>query len=87
MGSQHHDWKDVLMRIYTNEDIENQPFVLVKQTKWMRELTMNITSNSIWVIDCIFKTNQYDLSLYATMCHNIRMLGMPIFLMHCSENE
>jgi hypothetical protein len=70
MGSQHHDWKDVLMRIYTNEDIENQPFVLVKQTKRMRELTMNITSNSIWVIDCIFKTNQYDLSLYTTMCHN-----------------
>jgi hypothetical protein len=52
----------------------------------MRELTMNITPNSAWAIDSTFKTNQYGLPLYATMCHNTRMLGMPIFLMLCSTD-
>ena len=69
-----------------HEDPEKQPFVLVIQTKWMRELAMSITPNSAWAIDSTFKTNQYGLPLYAAMCPNTRMLGMPIFLMLCSAD-
>lgn len=68
------------------EDLEKQPFVLVIQTKWMRELAMSITPNFAWAIDSTFKTNQYGLPLYATMCPNTRMLEMPIFLMLCSAD-
>ena len=67
-----------------HEDHEKHPFVLVIQTKCMRELTLNIILNFVWAIDSTFKTNQYGLSLYKTMCLNTRMLGMLIFLMLCS---
>jgi len=69
-----------------HETLEKQPFILIIQTKWMRELTMNIIPNSAWAIDYTFKTNQYGLPLYTTMCLNTRMLGMPIFFMLCSTN-
>ena len=69
-----------------HEDPEKQPFVLVIQTPWMRELAMRITPNSAWAIDSTFKTNQYGLPLYAAMCPNSRMLGMPIFFMLCSAD-
>jgi hypothetical protein len=69
-----------------HEDHEKHPFVLVIQTKCMRELTMNITLNFAWAIDSTFKTNQYGLSLYETMCPNTRILEMLIFLMLCSAD-
>ena len=47
----------------------------------MRELVIQITSNSVWAIDSTFKTNQYGLPLYAAMCPNNRRYGTPIFLM------
>ena len=65
---------------------EIQVFVLVIQTMWMRKLTINITPNSAWAIDYVFKANQYGLPLYAVMCSNTRFLGMPIFLMLCSTD-
>ena len=36
---------------------EKQVFVLVIQTTWMRKLTINITPNSAWAIDYVFKAN------------------------------
>ena len=70
----------------TNEDPGKRPFVLVIQTKWMRELALRITPGSAWALDSTFKTNQYGLPPYATMCPNSRGLGMPIFFMLCSSD-
>jgi hypothetical protein len=52
----------------------------------MRELAIQITPNSAWAIDSMFKTNQYGLPLYAAMYPNNRGYGMPIFLMLCSKD-
>ena len=69
-----------------NEDPKKRPFVLVTQNDWMRELAIQITPNSAWAIDSTFKTNQYELSLYAAMCPNNRGYGVPIFFMLCSKD-
>jgi hypothetical protein len=67
---------------------EKHPFVLVMQTEGMLERAKAITPNSAWVIDSTFKTNQWNMPLYAGMCPNAHGLGMPIFLMLCSaDNE
>jgi hypothetical protein len=67
---------------------EKHPFLLVMQTEGMLERAKAITPNSAWMIDSTFKTNQWNMPLYARMCPNARGLGMPIFLMLCSaDNE
>ena len=69
-----------------NEVLEKRHFVLVIQSDWMRGLAIQITPNSAWAIDNTFKTNQYELLLYAAMCPNNRGYGIHIFLMLCSKD-
>ena len=78
-------WKENDLVIYfqaydpNNENPKKRSLVLVIQSDWMRELAIQITPNSAWTIDSIFKTNQYGLLLYAAMCPNNCEYGMSIF--------
>jgi hypothetical protein len=70
-----------------NEDLAKQLFVLVIQTDEMLEKAKSITPNSAWIIDSTFKTNHWGMPLFAGMCPNKAGLGMPIFLMLCSDDN
>jgi hypothetical protein len=74
---------------YSNEDPNPQKhlFVLVMQTEEMMQRAKAITPNSAWVIDSTFKTNQWNMPLYARMCPNAHCLGMPVFLILCSADS
>ena len=43
-----------------------QPFILILQDQWMVEMCEQLTLNNSWAIDSTFKTNQFELQLYAT---------------------
>jgi hypothetical protein len=43
-------------------------------------------SNS-WAFDSTFKTNQYDLPLYATIVPNQDGKGVPVFYMLCNKDK
>ena len=48
-----------------NEDLIKRPFILVLHDDFMRQNAIRFTFGSIWATDSTFKTNQYDLPLYA----------------------
>ena len=70
-----------------NPDPDKRPFVLVMQTEEMLQRAKTITPNSAWVIDSTFKTNQWGMPLFAGVCPNASGLGMPIFIMLCSDDN
>jgi hypothetical protein len=70
-----------------HDDLAKQPLVLVIQTDEILERAKSITPNSAWVKDSTFKTNHWGMSLFAGMCPNKAGLGMPIFLMLCSDDN
>ena len=90
--SQLDSWKENHIVIYfqtynpDNEDPKKRHLMLLMKNDWMRELVIQINSNSVWAIDSTFKTNQYGLPLYAAMCLNNRGYGTPIFLMFYSTD-
>ena len=68
-------------------DVMKRPFVLVIQTKEMLERTKYITPDSAWVLDSTFTTNHWGMPLFGAMCPNKAGLGMPVFLMICSNDN
>ena len=68
-------------------DVMKRPFVLVIQTKEMLEKAKHITPKSAWVLDPTFKTNHWGMPLFGAMYLNKAGLGMPVFLMICSNDN
>ena len=68
-------------------DVMKRPFVLVIQTKEMLERAKHITPESAWVLDSTFNTNHWGMPLFGAMCPNKVGLGMPVFLMICSNDN
>ena len=70
-----------------NPNPNKRPLVLVMQTEEMLKRRKSITSDSAWVIDSTFKTNQWSMPLFIGMCPNASGLGMPIFIMLCNDDN
>jgi hypothetical protein len=69
-----------------NEDPTKRPFVLVLHDDFMRQNAIRFSFGRSWAIDSTFKTNQYDLPLYAGIVPNQCGRGMHVFYMLCSKN-
>ena len=53
----------------------------------MLERAKHIIPESAWVLDSTFKTNHWGMPLFGAMCPNKAGLGMPVFLMICSNDN
>jgi len=51
-----------------HEDPKQRPFVLVIQNDFMKTNAIRFLRGSSWALDSTFKTNQYDLILYDSIC-------------------
>ena len=47
----------------------------------MRDIAKQFSTGSSWALDCTFKTNNYDLPLYAAVVPNDDSQSMPVFYM------
>ena len=65
-------------------DPKDRPFILILQDDWMLNMAILFSINNAWATDSTFKTNNYGLSLYATVLPNQLGVGMPIWFMMCS---
>lgn len=70
-----------------HEDKRKQPFILVLQNDFMKNMAIRFSKNNSWALDSTFKTNQYDLPLYAAVVPNEDGRGMPVFYMLCSKDK
>ena len=52
----------------------------------MRQNAIRFSFGRSWAIDSTFKTNQYDLPLYAGVVRNQCGRGMHVFYMSCSKD-
>jgi hypothetical protein len=64
-----------------DKDPRKRPFVVVFQDDFMRSVAQRFSHGNSWALDSTFKTNQYDLPLYATIVPNQDGKGMPVFYM------
>jgi hypothetical protein len=63
------------------KDCRKRPFVVVFQDDFMRSVAQRFSHGNSWALDSTFKTNQYDLPLYAAIVPNQDGKGMPVFYM------
>ena len=53
----------------------------------MQQIARRFSVGNLWAIDSTFKTNLYDLPLYAAIVPNQDGRGMPVFYMLCSKDK
>jgi hypothetical protein len=53
----------------------------------MRDVAKRFSLGNSWALDSAFKTNQYDLPLYAAIVPNQDGKGVPVFYMLCSKDK
>ena len=53
----------------------------------MRYIAKRFSTGKSWTLDSTFKTNNYDLPLYAAVVPNDDRRGMPVFYMLCSKDK
>ena len=70
-----------------HEDVRKRPFIVVLQDEFMRDIAKRFSTGNSWALDSTFKTNNYDLPLYAAVVPNEDGRGMPIFYMLCSKDK
>ena len=51
------------------------------------QLAKRLTPNSAWAVDSTFKTNQYNMPLFGVVYFNEKGIGIPMFLMLCSNDK
>lgn len=66
-----------------HEDPRKRLFVVVIQDDFLNRMAKRFSTNNTWAFDSTFKTNQYDLCLYANEDEN----GIPVFYMMCFVNK
>ena len=64
-----------------------QPFILIIQDQWMLAMCNRLSYNSGWAIDATFKTNQFEVPLYAAVDPNKQAMCIPLWYMICSCDE
>ena len=64
-----------------------RPFVVVIQDELMRIVSKKISKGNAWALDSTFKTNQWDLPLYAAIVPNQDGKRMPVFYMLCTKDK
>lgn len=69
-----------------NSDENKRPFVLIIQDEWMLQVALRFSRHSSWAVDSTFKTNIFGLPLYAAVLPNQNGVGIPIWLMLCSND-
>jgi hypothetical protein len=69
-----------------NKNPTKRHFVLVLHDDFMRQNAIRFSFGRSWVIYSTFKTNQYDLPLYAGIVPNQCGRGMHVFYMLCSKD-
>lgn len=62
-------------------------FVVVIQDEFMRGVAKKNSKNNAWALDSTFKTNKWDLPLYAAIVLNQDEKGMPVFYMLCTKDK
>lgn len=65
---------------------EKRPFVLIIQDEWMLQMAMRFSRHNSWAVDSTFKTNVFGLPLYAAVLPNQNGVGIPIWLMMCTND-
>ena len=70
-----------------HEDVRKIPFIVVPQDKFMRDIAKRFSTGNSWALDSTFKTNNYDLLLYAVVVPNEDGRGMSIFYILCSKDK
>lgn len=68
------------------EEEEKRPFVLIIQDQWMLKNCMRFSHQSAWAVDSTFKTNVFGLPLYAAVVPNQLGVGIPVWLMMCTND-
>jgi len=68
-------------------DPKQRPFVVVIQDDFMKTNAIRFSRGNPWALDSTFKTNQYDLPLYAAVVPNQDGKAMPIFYMLCTKDK
>ena len=53
----------------------------------MRDIAKRFSTGKLWALDSTFKTNNYDLPLYAAVVPNDDGRGMPVFYMLWSKDK
>ena len=53
----------------------------------MRDVAKRFSFGNPWALDSTFRTNQWDLPLYATIVPNQDRKEVPIFYMLCSKDK
>ena len=98
-----HDWDAAqveIMRLQTqgkiifyqpyapkDKDVRKRPFIVVIQDDWMRDVGRRFSHGNSWALDSTFKTNHYDLPLYAAVVPNQDGKGVPVFYMLCTKDK
>ncbi len=67
-------------------DEEKRPFVLIIQDEWMLQVALRFSHQNSWAVDSTFKTNIFGLPLYGAVLPNQNGVGIPIWLMLCSND-
>lgn len=67
-------------------DDKDKPFIVIIQDQWMLDMAMRFSTNNSWAIDSTFKTNVFGLPLYAAVVPNQHGIGIPIWLMMCTND-
>ena len=65
---------------------KDRPFIVIIQDKWMLDMAMRFSLHNAWAIDSTFKTNVFGLPLYAAVLPNQNGIGIPIWLMLCTND-
>lgn len=65
---------------------ERRPFVLIMQDEWMLQTAIRFSYQSAWAVDSTFKTNVFGLPLYAAVLPNQLGVGIPVWLMMCTND-
>jgi hypothetical protein len=70
-----------------HEDPRQRPFIVVIQDDFMKTNAKRFSSGNSWAFDSTFKTNHYDLPLYAAVVPNQDGKAMPVFYMLCTKDK
>ena len=65
---------------------KDRPFIVVIQDAWMLDMAMRFSMQNSWAIDSTFKTNAFGLPLYAAVVPNQHGMGIPVWLMMCTND-
>ncbi|KAI5062450.1 hypothetical protein GOP47_0022989 [Adiantum capillus-veneris] len=68
------------------QDPNQRPFIVVIKDEWMLEMAMRFSTHNSWAIDSMFKTNVFGLPLYSAVLPNQNGVGLPIWLMLCTND-